>query len=115
MFGGRLGLVEEIEDVDGREGGTLAVAQRVCGRRRSGSAGRGVDESDGVGVRGVLGVCVVGGQCLRVVVVVVVVIVVVVVVVVLGLALWLLFLVELALVLLVLGDTRLMVGSAGVG
>jgi hypothetical protein len=111
MFGGRLGLVEEIEDVDGREGGTLAVAQRVCGRRRGRSAGRGVDESDGVGVRGILGVCVVGGQGLRVVVVVVVVIVVVV----LGLALWLLFLVELALVLLVFGDTRLMVGSAGVG
>jgi hypothetical protein len=76
----------------------------VCGRRRCGSAGRGVDESDSVGVRGILGVCVVGGQGLRVVVVVV-----------LGLALWLLFLVELALVLLVLGDTRLMVGSAGVG
>jgi hypothetical protein len=112
MFRGRLGLVEEIEDVDGREGGTLAVAQRVCGRRRGRSAGRGVDESDGVGVRGILCVCVVGGQGLRVVVVVVVVVIVVVV---LGLALWLLFLVELALVLLVLGDTRLMVGSAGVG
>ena len=54
-----------------------------------------------------MGVCVVGGQGLRVVVVVVIVV--------LGLTLWFLLLVELALVLLVLGDTRLKVGLVVVG
>lgn len=94
-FGG----IEEVEDVDGREGSLLIVSQRIDGRRRRRGTRRSIDNGDGArvcigsifyvglagyeGLRGLLGA---------------------VFLLVLGL---LLLAVKLALVLLVLGDARL--------